>query len=211
MTDETESVPRAVDRRKKRTRRYLLEAALAVLQQKGYDEMMTDEITEYADIGRRTFYNHFINKRECVIEALTGQFVRYAEQVAATMPEVGPGRDEARVLAAMASRVFLAIAEDPLTARLVHHPKILSEAIEESQRDYITTNLILGLESNRLHPVFPLESMAPILTWGFVGLVIAAIERGTQEADSLVWARFVLYNFGLGEMEIADLTRELEP
>ena len=180
-----------------------MEAAISLLLEKGYDDMMTDEITELADIGRRTFYNHFTNKRDCVIDAVKGRFIRYAEEESENMTESEPERDEALVVATMAYRVFQDIARDPVTRRLVRHPKILSEAIAESQRDYLTANLARGLATGRLQPVLRVESLEPIVSWGFVGLVMASIERESQLEDGLAWTRFVLHNFGLEASEIS--------
>ncbi len=202
MTEIRESAPRRTDRRKQRTRRQLLDAAVNLLLEKGYEHLVTDEISDRADIGRRTFYNHFVNKRDCVVEALRGRFGQYAAQQAQDLPGDEEGRDEAVVVATMAYRVFLDIARDPVTERLTDYPNILSEAIAESQRDYLTLNLARGLAGNRLRPALPLESLEPVLAWGFVGLVIASIGRASQEEDARAWAAFVLQNFGLEEPEV---------
>ncbi|MBI5961068.1 MAG: TetR/AcrR family transcriptional regulator [Chloroflexi bacterium] len=61
-----------VDRREQRrldTRRRLLDAAEQVFSQKGYEEASVLDITETADVSKRTFYLHFTDK-EAVIEAL---------------------------------------------------------------------------------------------------------------------------------------------
>ena len=209
MREESGSSHTRIDRRRQRTRRQLLQAVIELLLEKGYEDTMTDEITDRADVGRRTFYNHFVNKRDCVIEALKGRFMRYAEEESGYIPAIAPDRDEALVVATMAYRVFLDIAQDPVTERLMHHPKILSEAIAESQRDYMTANLARGLASHRLQPALPVESLEPIMAWGFVGLVTASIGRDSQAQDGLAWARFVLHNFGLGEAEIQRLLAEV--
>ena len=61
-----------VDRREQRrldTRRRLLDAAEQVFSQKGYQEASVLDITDAADVSKRTFYLHFTDK-EAVIEAL---------------------------------------------------------------------------------------------------------------------------------------------
>jgi AcrR family transcriptional regulator len=60
------------DRREQRrldTRRRLLDAAEHVFSQKGYQEVSVLDITEAANVSKRTFYLHFPDK-EAVIEAL---------------------------------------------------------------------------------------------------------------------------------------------
>jgi len=63
-------------RRTLRTRRRLLEAALALFIEKGADAVTIEQITERADVGKGTFYRHFSSKDE-VMEALVGQAVEH--------------------------------------------------------------------------------------------------------------------------------------
>ena len=51
------------ERRKRRTRERLLDAALAVFLQRGYDGATTAEMARTADLGAGTFYCHFRDKR----------------------------------------------------------------------------------------------------------------------------------------------------
>ncbi len=47
------------DRKRKATRDALVEAALDLFEQKGYAATTIDDITERADVARRTFFRHF--------------------------------------------------------------------------------------------------------------------------------------------------------
>lgn len=57
-------------RRVSRTRRRLLNVALALLMERGADAATIEEITERADVGKGTFYRHFAGKDELIV-ALT--------------------------------------------------------------------------------------------------------------------------------------------
>jgi AcrR family transcriptional regulator len=50
------------ERRKLETRQALLEAALALFRQKGYDNTTIEEITDAADVAKGTFFNYFPSK-----------------------------------------------------------------------------------------------------------------------------------------------------
>ncbi|MDX1733217.1 MAG: TetR/AcrR family transcriptional regulator [Halioglobus sp.] len=191
-------------RRKGRTRRQLLDAVVSLVLDKGYEPVMIEDITESADVGRRTFYNHFVDKRDCVLSALKDRFSRYAQDMERDIADNG-GDDEAQVVATMACRMFRAVATDPITGALAQHPGLLNEAITESQRDFLLANLARGLAANRLQPALPVESLEPVMAWGFVGLVLASIARQSEREDSEVWARFVLNNLGIAEAEIDGL------
>jgi len=54
-------------KRAKRTRKKLKEAALDVFSEKGIDATTVEEITEKADVGKGTLYQHFEDKEEIVI------------------------------------------------------------------------------------------------------------------------------------------------
>ena len=58
------------DRRIKRTRRLLHEALIELTSEKAYDDLTVQEITEQADVGHRTFYRHYTDKDELLIEVM---------------------------------------------------------------------------------------------------------------------------------------------
>lgn len=204
MQDAIKTTPNRMVKRKNRTRKKLMDAAIELVLDKGYEDVMTDEITELADVGRRTFYNHFDNKRDCVQAAVKERYTAYAEEELAASEPGGSGEvksDPALVITTMATHMFRLIASDPLTERLMLYPRILNEAVEESQRDFIVANVATGMVEGRFNPPLPTDSLGSILTWGFVGLVMDSITRKTQTVDSLTWGRFLLQNLGIDEAE----------
>ena len=67
-----QATPSRVERRKERTRRALLAVALELFHQKGIYWTKIEDITERADIGKGTFYQHFETK-EYLLEVLLEQ------------------------------------------------------------------------------------------------------------------------------------------
>ncbi len=61
-----------LDRRARRTRRQLKEALFALILEKGYDAVKIEDITERADLGRTTFYLHYHDKEELLLESIDG-------------------------------------------------------------------------------------------------------------------------------------------
>lgn len=51
-----------LDRRKERTRRMLGEALIQLIIEKGYENIIVQDILDRANIGRSTFYTHFLDK-----------------------------------------------------------------------------------------------------------------------------------------------------
>jgi AcrR family transcriptional regulator len=61
---------RQLDRRVQRTRKSLREALMALILEEGYDEISIQDITEKANLGRATFYLHFKDKDELLLEVM---------------------------------------------------------------------------------------------------------------------------------------------
>ncbi len=55
------------DRRVQRTRRTLRDALIALILEKGYDQVTVQNIIDRADVGRSTFYAHFENKDKLLL------------------------------------------------------------------------------------------------------------------------------------------------
>jgi AcrR family transcriptional regulator len=56
------------DRRIQRTRQSLRTALLEIIKEKGYDAISIEEITERANVGRATFYLHYKDKEDLLLD-----------------------------------------------------------------------------------------------------------------------------------------------
>jgi AcrR family transcriptional regulator len=82
--DQVAPEPRGA-RRRRRTRQSLLDAALTLMAKKGLEGVAINEITEQADVGFGSFYNHFPSK-EAIYEALCDEvFERFADAIDAQL------------------------------------------------------------------------------------------------------------------------------
>ena len=63
---------KAEDRRVQRTRALLLSALLDLIVEKGYEEVTVQDIVDRANVGRSTFYAHFLDKRELLLSGVDG-------------------------------------------------------------------------------------------------------------------------------------------
>jgi AcrR family transcriptional regulator len=59
-----------VDRRVNRTRRLLREALMSLIVEKGYDAVTIEDITGRAELGRTTFYLHYKDKEDLLLESI---------------------------------------------------------------------------------------------------------------------------------------------
>lgn len=191
--------PNRTVRRRNKTRHSLMQAAIALVLEKGLEDTTTDDITELADVGRRTFYNHFVNKKDCIKAAVYERFNLYAtESVAKAEKHLDP----AIALTVSALSVFDQVASDPITERLMMYSRLLIDTVEESQRDTMLATLDDGFGQQRFHTTLPLEALGAIISWGFIGLVIEQITQKNTNQRSQVWAHFLLQNLGIPQSEI---------
>jgi len=65
MGEDMESKP---DRRVQRTHELLHQALVALIQEKGFDAITIQDITERANLGRTTFYLHYPGKEELMLD-----------------------------------------------------------------------------------------------------------------------------------------------
>lgn len=72
---------RRQDRRVQRTRKMLRESLMALILEEGYDEISIQDITEKANLGRATFYLHFKDKDELLLEVMDQLIVDFMGQV----------------------------------------------------------------------------------------------------------------------------------
>ncbi|SRR5579883_530948 len=62
------------DRRIQRTRQLLTTALLKLIEERGYDSLTVNDITEQANVGRATFYLHYQDKEQLLVESLEEMF-----------------------------------------------------------------------------------------------------------------------------------------
>jgi len=65
---------RKMDRRVQRTRKLLRDALMSLIMEDGYDAISIQDITEKANLGRATFYLHFKDKDELLLDVME-QFI----------------------------------------------------------------------------------------------------------------------------------------
>lgn len=97
-------------------RERLLDAAAAALAQHGYAELTVRDLIDRAGVSRRTFYQLFDDKSECVFAAHERAFERLSETIVAACAAELPWPD--RVAAAIAAALAFAV-ESPEEAGLV--------------------------------------------------------------------------------------------
>jgi AcrR family transcriptional regulator len=199
MAETSSNPPNRMARRRERTRQQLLDAVQTVVLKQGYEDASADAVAELADLGRSTFYNHFDNKQDAVLAMLTQHYHEYGD--AAYIP-LEQTRDRAESVVRSTTRVFKAMADDPLTRQMVDRPRLLAKATAASQGEFMVRDFTEGVTQGRFRFAVSMDSLAVILNWAYVGMLVHAIKQDSIEETSLEWARFLLLNLGIEHDEI---------
>ena len=115
-----------VDRRKRRNRLALIEAANKIMMEKGIDAATMLEIAELADVGAGTVYNYFASKDElavCVLEQVMQRLAERIEVVTNTFS------DPAQVYAFDVRNVMTAATSDQRWRWLLKRSEVIAGAM----------------------------------------------------------------------------------
>ena len=206
MIEQTK--PNRMERRRLKTRGKLLDATLQLVTSKGIAKTTMDDITEAADLGRRTLYYHFSSKEECIQAAITGTFQEHAAKAASL---ISPSEDAAVVVATAARIVIGALIREPVTAKLVDHPKLLAAILVDSVGRFAHRDIELGIARGRFRAPSNWQVMDHTMIWSLVGLIIHAHD-GETGIDTLIatYSEILLMMFGIDGDEASQIVSSVD-
>lgn len=194
-------------RRKNATRAKLVAAAGALIARQGADATRIQEITDEADVGFGSFYNHFSSKEEIVEAVLSETLVSQAAAVAELVKQID---DPAEVISA-AHRSFVRRAlSDPDWAWLLVRLDVSHDLVSNALGPFARRDLKAAIKAGRLS--VPNESIALSAQGGAMIAVMRAVIDGNAPKDADVFhAEGVLRMLGLPADEAAEVARRELP
>ena len=209
---KTTSPPAAApqDRRSKRreaTRQKLLDAARNLFASQGVDNTRINEITERADVGFGSFYNHFEDK-EAIVQAVLAEAVAIQ---GAGINAVTENLDDPAEVIATAHRYFVRLARsDPDWAWLLIRLDASHDIILSALGPFASRDLERGMKAGRL--TVPDESVALFASGGALLAVMRAVLDGRAPPDADVkHAEGVLRMLGLAAADAAEVANRSFP
>ncbi len=135
-------------RRRERTRAKLLAAAHTVMARKGTDATTIQEITEEADVGFGSFYNHFESK-DAIIETMLAEA---EETFASALDQISEVVDDpAEVVAASIRFLMERVIDEPDWGWFLIHTRVSTSALRTGFGARLVRDVDVGIEAQRLH------------------------------------------------------------
>lgn len=200
-----------VERRKRDSRRRILEAAERLMRSRPIDGVTIQDITAEADVGHGSFYLHFKSKFDVLLPIVQGMAARTDQQLREALADT---EDAAQVIATSARVVGRIIVRDVVWRWLLQHSGVPVEELRSAVGTYVDRDFRRGLSSGRIQVDDPL-TVATYTFGGFVNCVLGAMahERPDEQIDQGV--ELTLRVFGLDPGEARRLAHqplpELEP
>lgn len=204
---ETRQAPGRNARRREQTRASLIDAAKTLFAQQGTERTRINEITELADVGFGSFYNHFENKGAIIDAVLSETAANHAMSIVGATANV---EDPAEVIS-IAHRHFVRLAvEDPQLAALAVELVFSNKAIIDSLRPFARDDLKRAAKAGRVD--IPDIEVALHATGGALQGTIRGVLEGELGPDAdIAHAALVLRMLGLAPKEADEIARRPMP
>jgi AcrR family transcriptional regulator len=183
-------------RRKRETRARLLEAALNLVAAKGMECVAINEITESADVGFGSFYNHFESK-EAIYAAL---FDWVFEEFAATLGRLASGlSDPAEVIAVSVRHTLMRARREPLWGQFLIREGFSERALSRGLGRRLLRDSERGIAARRFAVADPFMCHISVS-----GTVLAAIAAELNFAASVGLGTERHKGLGFGKEKFAE-------
>jgi AcrR family transcriptional regulator len=195
-------------RRRARTRAALVGAAQRILAERGTTEVAVQDITDEADVGLGSFYNHFTTKAELFEAAVLDLLDDFGDQIDATRA----GRDDPAERVAIGIRLTCRLAATrPAVARILVLSGPAFLVADRGLAPLALRDIRDGVQAGRFTVSGP--PLAPAVVGGsvlaFLQIRLTGDELTDQDADDL--AATVLTTLGVPPQESSEIAHRALP
>lgn len=198
------------DRRKAETRGKLIAAARELFATAGVDATRINEITEAADVGFGSFYNHFDGK-EAIVAAVAEEAIREVGQ--AISAATGALPDAAEVVSTAHRAIVAHAAADPDLGWLLIRLELSHDLASRALGPFAIRDLQRGIDEGRF--VVSDRATALIVSGGALLGTIRAVLQGRTGIDAATAAEHhasaVLRMLGVPPAEAEEIARRPLP
>jgi AcrR family transcriptional regulator len=175
-------------RRRRETRSRLLVAALKLMAEKGMEGAAINEITEAADVGFGSFYNHFESKEAIYAALLSWVFNDFADAMDRVLGEIS---DPAEVVAVSIRYTLMRALREPVWGQFLVREGFSAQSVDHGLGRRLLRDIRKGVATKRLNVADPLMSFVSV-----AGTTLGAISIGLQLGAPLGQQSAVLKELG---------------
>ena len=181
-----------LDPRVARTRQMLRDALVSLIEEQGFDAVTVQDITDRAELNRATFYLHYRDKQDLLVQSLRDAIDELVADIGATAGESGEQvSDGSR---GPISATFEHVAQHAQFYRVMLSAEGVASFIA-AVRDYmaeITMKQLKALQTDPEQSRVPLEIVANSLSWSLLGVLIWWLEHNMPHSPEFMAEQFQL-------------------
>ncbi len=166
-------------RRKRETRRKLLDAAFRLMAEHGMDAVAINQITEAADVGLGSFYNHFESKEAIYDAVMDSLFEEFGDALDSLVADI---EDPAEVIAVSVRHTILRARREPLWGRFLLQEGLSPRALSRGLGVRLMRDLQIGLSKKRFVVQDPLVTLITVGS-SVLGGIAVEVQISGQAAE----------------------------
>lgn len=193
---------------RQRTRLRLIAAAESVMARRGVEGATIQEITEEAELGTGTFYNHFSSKEELA----KAVFALRAEELGKTLDFVGAAVEDPAERIGYVQRTYIERAlADPIWGWFVIHAEFALRQNEETFRDRARKDILLGIKAKRFDCTSCIDTAIAVTLSSLIAVTRQILEGRAGREAAIELVELLLRMYGVPTKEAARLARRPLP
>ena len=181
-----------LDPRVVRTRQMLRDALVSLIEERGFDAITVQDITERAGLNRATFYLHYQDKQDLLVQSLRDAIDELVTNIGASTDEQG------QLIFDESPRPIKATFEHVAQHAQFYRVMMSAEGVPSfiaGVRDYMADITLKWLAALQLDPglsLVPLEIVANSLSWSLLGVLIWWLEHDMPHQPEYMAEQFRL-------------------
>lgn len=201
--------PNRHEKRRQRTREAIVAAAAAAFLRKGVADTTVADITEAADVGYGTFYNHFHGLNDVVSAVAEATLTEVVQIALGILPD-----DYAVELAgAICGRVIMRVlSRDPAIRWLLEEPYVFVDEWHKTVTPFMREVEQRGLARGQTPPAVAaiggIDTWIRLQPWILICELNDAIEKGSSASHEENLAEMALRAVGVGDGRRAAMVEE---
>lgn len=168
-------------RRKRETRARLLRAAMYLMGERGMAAVSINEITEAADVGFGSFYNHFSSKEDIYSAIIDWAIGGFADALDDSLADIS---DPAEIVAASVRHTMDSAKQNPIWARfLIREGLTLRGMTGPGLHARLRRDIVRGINDGRFVSADPLMSFLAVAS-AILAATVVELDFGSVTASA---------------------------